>query len=659
MNACARAVVAAAMLASTIGRTAKAEDPWTVYVVNATPPVESAIKRLITRWRSGPVGALSSVSSLDTTTFCARLKESSLALYVASASVYKGCYSDVSLLSAFDFPYSTRDWRTKISIADGPVGAAYAEGLGKTGVRVMAFWSGEPSVIVSSAPIKELKDFKGMSLYVPQSFSSQIFASTSGAKGIPSPALDRFKLLGSPSNLVATQVPLGLYANAPQQTRKSVLISDTSFDPVVVATPEKAWESLPPVKQGQLEGVMREVTEVQRSDARDFEDANILTLQKRGTAFSELSREELAIFKLQPQELILNKAAATFSGALDEVRQASLAQAGGHDQSTYAHVFFVTNRGLSDKFRSPTTSKALTYGQADVELAYTTPNFVANTANGVIRFLSSGGEPVKIDWSKVSGSPFDDSLFAVKHQLPSTAPLIFVHGFANNFNDALQGAAWIAWNSKRPVIVFSWASEGHVTPAAYHADQKAADKAQDGLAQFLKQVANGANGQTDVDIVVHSMGARVLLGALDKLATNSTQAKQPRFRQLLLVAPDVAQTQLHGDWPKLYSYFERVGTLYSSDHDRALIISRKVMNERNEPRAGLAPPHEIEENMESVFVGHDEFSATGHSYLTANGPPATDIMELLRYATQAIDRTGIEAAPNEAGYYILRSVKIP
>lgn len=659
MNTCIGKLVLATMITSSLGSGARAEESWRVYVVNPTQPVTTAIKRIITRWSSGAAGAQSSVSSLDITTFCSRLKESAFALYVASAAVYRGCYSEVPLLGAFDFPYSTSDWRTKISIADGPVGAAYAEGLGKTGVRVMAFWTGDPSVIVSSISIKALKDFKGMSLYVPQSFSSQIFASTTGAKGITSPALDRFKLLSSPSNRVATQVPLGLYVNSPEQPHKSVLVSETSFDPVVVATPEKAWESLPPVKQAQLEGVVREVTDAQRRDASNLAEANIKTLETRGTGVSQLSREDRVIFNQQLRELTVKEAATTFSSASDEVRSASLAQAGGQDQSPYAHVLFVTNRALSDKFSSPTVSKTLNYGEAEVELAYSSPNSVVDTASSIIRYLSSGGGAIQIDWNKVSDSPFDDSLFGVQHKLPSNAPLIFVHGFANNFNDALQGAAWIAWNSKRPVIVFSWPSEGHVTPTAYHDDQKAADKAQDALAQFLRQVANGVNGQTDVDIVVHSMGARVLLGALGKLATNTTPAKQPKFRQLLLVAPDVPQAQLHDEWPKLYNYFERVGTLYSSDHDRALIISRALMNDRNEPRAGFAPPHEIEQNMESVFVGNDEFSATGHSYLTANGPPATDIMELLRYATQAVDRTGIEVAPNQAGYYVLRSVKIP
>ncbi|MGF6382082.1 alpha/beta fold hydrolase [Paraburkholderia atlantica] len=659
MNTCVRKIVLVAVLVSPFRTGASAEEPWKVYVANPTPPVENAIKRVITRWSSGPDAAQSQAFSVDTVAFCSHLKESALALYVASATTYKGCYSDVQLLGAFDFPYSTRDWRTKISIADGPIGVAYAEGLGKTGVRVMAFWTGDPSVVVSTAPIRGLKDFKGMSLYSPQSFSSQIFALTTGAKGVPSPEPDRFKLLSESSKLVATQVPLDLYVASPEQFHKSVLISDTSLDPIVVATPEKAWESLAPVKQGQLEGVMREVTEAQRRDAGHFADTNILKLEKRGAEVSELSREELAILNEQPQELTQKKAAATFSGASDEVRQASLAQAGGQDQSPYAHVLFVTNRNLNDKFSSPTMSKTLSYGEADVKLVYSSPNFIANAANGIIRFMTGDGGAVKIDWSKVSGTPFDNSLFGVKHQLPSTAPLIFIHGFANDFNDALQGAAWIAWNSKRPVVVFSWPSKGQVTPTAYQDDQKNADKAQDALAQFLRQAANGLSGQTDVDIVVHSMGARVLLGALDKLAANSTLLKQPKFRQLLLVAPDVPQAQLHDDWPKLFSYFERVGTLYSSDHDRALIISRALMNDRNEPRAGFAPPHEIEKNMESVFIGKDEFSSTGHSYLTANGPPATDIMELLRYATQAIDRTGIEVAPNKAGYYVLRSVKIP
>jgi esterase/lipase superfamily enzyme/TRAP-type C4-dicarboxylate transport system substrate-binding protein len=660
MHAHVRAIVLTAVLTSCVANCATAEEAWSVYVVNPTVPVQDAVKSVVKHWDVVPGGAQPIVASVDTATFCSHLKESATSLYVASATDYKHCYPDVPIFGAFDFPYPTRDWRSKIGIADGPVGAAYAQGAAAIGVRVMAYWSGDQNVIVSGAPIKGLEDFKGMKLYVPENFSSQIFASSTGGKAVQSTEGDRFKLLSSPSKSAATQISLDRYTSSIDQLHKNVLISDTSFDPVVVAAPEKAWESLSAVKQGQLEGVMREVTEAERRDALKLASINIKILKKSGKSVSELPKADLLTsVRKEFLQATSGEATTVFGSASEEVKQASLAQATGQDQSPYAHVLFVTNRDPANRFSSPTMAKNLSYGEADVELAYASPNPVVEDANRIIRFLPGGGDAVKIDWAKVSGTPFDDKLLTVPHNAPSKAPLIFVHGFANDFDDALRGAAWIAWNSRRPVIVFSWPSNGRVSINAYRDDQRIADSTEEMLAQFLNQLGKGIDGQTDVDIVVHSMGARLLLGALDKLAANGTPLEKPKFRQLLLVAPDVTQAQLHQDWPKLETYFEQVGTLYSSDHDRALIISKAFLNAGSQPRAGLSPPYEVEQNMDSVFVGDDEFSATGHSYLTTNGPPATDIMELLRYATKATDRSDCEAAPDGAGYYVLRSVDIP
>jgi hypothetical protein len=112
----------------------------------AVPAISDRIGRK--HWGVAPNGAQPNVASVDTATFCSRLKESAASLYVASATDYKHCYSDVPILGAFDFPYPTRDWRSKIGIADGPVGAAYAQGAAAIGVRVMAYWSGDQNVIV-------------------------------------------------------------------------------------------------------------------------------------------------------------------------------------------------------------------------------------------------------------------------------------------------------------------------------------------------------------------------------------------------------------------------------------------------------------------------------------------------------------------------------
>ncbi|MFM0716705.1 alpha/beta hydrolase [Paraburkholderia strydomiana] len=659
MNIYARVTVLVAILARCIGNEAAAQEAWSIYAVRPTTPVTKAINNIAARWGAVPKTHRWTIASIDVATFCARLRESDFALYVATADDYRQCYPEVPISGAFDFPYSTNSWSSKIKIADGPVGTAYVEGLNRLGIHVMAFWTGDTSIIVSSARIERMSDFKGLAVHVPESFSSQIFVSENGGKAVPSAESTRLNLLNSPSTPVAVQVPLDRYVLSDHIMHKNVLLSGSTFNPVVVATPEKAWDSLPAVRRSQLEGLIRDVTEAERNDALELANHDIQQLKQQGKNIAELSAAELAAFNQKArQQASVSKAVQAFANASQDVRQASVAQATGTNSSPYAHVLFVTNRNFDDRFSTSAAGKNLSYGAADVELAYASPNPVVEGANRLIRYLTSGGG-VRVDWKNVSSTPISDSFFNVATQVPTKAPLVFVHGFANDFKDALQGAAWIEWNSKRPVIVFSWPSIGHVTVDAYHKDQHTADNSEDMLAQFLGQLRKGDDKETDIDIVVHSMGARLLLGALEKIESSDAKAKPPKFRQLLLVAPDVPQAQLHREWPELHKYFKNVGTLYSSDHDRALILSKKFLNVRAVPRAGLAPPVEVEQKIESVFVGDDEFSVTGHSYLTANGPAATDIMELLRYATKAEDRTGCTSLPDGGGYYVLRSVVIP
>lgn len=198
---------------------------------------------------------------------------------------------------------------------------------------------------------------------------------------------------------------------------------------------------------------------------------------------------------------------------------------------------------------------------------------------------------------------------------------IYVHGFAVSFENAVYRAAQISYDLStdgRPfgtAFVFTWPSKGSVLPTAYAYDQDSADGAADHLRQFINIVAE-KTGVSNVHIIAHSMGNRVLMSTLEKISLSGAKA---RINQIILAAPDVDKQQ-----------FEKVArgvgvlakgvTLYASQSDNALVLSRRLRG-GGSPRAGevFNPPGpaivagidtvDISALSTSIFdFGHDKYA---------------------------------------------------
>ena len=95
--------------------------------------------------------------------------------------------------------------------------------------------------------------------------------------------------------------------------------------------------------------------------------------------------------------------------------------------------------------------------------------------------------------------------------------LVFVHGFNVSFDEALQRAAQLRrdLNYDSALFVFSWPSRGSMW--RYGTDLDSAAAAAKSLAEFLAAVEH-ATGAEKIHLVAHSMGNRVLLPALKRIA---------------------------------------------------------------------------------------------------------------------------------------------
>src|SRR4051812_19770388 len=110
--------------------------------------------------------------------------------------------------------------------------------------------------------------------------------------------------------------------------------------------------------------------------------------------------------------------------------------------------------------------------------------------------------------------------------------LVFIHGFANRFEDAIKRAAfnreWLAaGGADTDVIAFTWPSAGdliaappHTAPDAYLADQARAGRSAFHIAHFLTtldHIRAGyrlANPTGRIVLLVHSMGHYALQAAI-------------------------------------------------------------------------------------------------------------------------------------------------
>lgn len=209
---------------------------------------------------------------------------------------------------------------------------------------------------------------------------------------------------------------------------------------------------------------------------------------------------------------------------------------------------------------------------------------------------------------------------------------VFVHGFANTFEDAAMRTAQIKYDLAYDgaAILFSWPSLGSSKPLAYTTDENNAEWATLHFRDFLLEVAQNS-GAASISVVAHSMGNRVLARAFQQLPPT----QQPRFDQVLLTAPDI-DVGIFQDLAAAIRAPASHVTLYVSKNDEALKLSKKVHGYRRAGDSTNGPL--IVDGMDTVDVSSVDTSFLGHSYIAENRTVLSDVFCLMRGAAQAARR---------------------
>jgi len=174
--------------------------------------------------------------------------------------------------------------------------------------------------------------------------------------------------------------------------------------------------------------------------------------------------------------------------------------------------------------------------------------------------------------------------------------LIFIHGFANAFDDAIKRAAfncnWLQASGNAgadtTILAFTWPSSGALVAAPPHflADDYRADQAQAGksalhLAFFLNYVDNlrrRLKANTKVFLLAHSMGNYALQGAIQWWFANRGSAEIIFDEVILAAADEIFDTFKRpngGRMSDLPQLANRI-SIYHSRKDVAMYLSSTV-----------------------------------------------------------------------------------
>jgi esterase/lipase superfamily enzyme len=229
--------------------------------------------------------------------------------------------------------------------------------------------------------------------------------------------------------------------------------------------------------------------------------------------------------------------------------------------------------------------------------------------------------------------------------------LVFVHGYYTGFADAALRTAQMAHDLKFPGMAFFYSWPSANTALGYWQDEEASQLSEGVFEQLLGELSQLP--VTDIYIVAHSMGNRIVTSALRSRVEKKEETKH--IRELLLAAPDInAELFRTTIAPKLAAMQGMQTTIYASSSDLALKASKVVHGFTR-----------IGDTIGGVFVypGFDTIDASGastmtraygHSYLMDSSSVLKDIQAIIQEKLAAKQRGLPEMGTSPNQYWQLK-----
>lgn len=239
---------------------------------------------------------------------------------------------------------------------------------------------------------------------------------------------------------------------------------------------------------------------------------------------------------------------------------------------------------------------------------------------------------------------FDEVRSVVKERKISSA-LLYIHGYNVSFHDCVLRSAQLAVDLEHDGIAaaFTWPSRAKVR--SYIKDKTAVEQSEQPLAEFINGLAT-RTGLGAVHIIAHSMGNAGLIRAMGQVAPVLRNAGI-QLGQVILAAPDVDAVTFKS-LATVYPEISARTTMYASDRDRALRVSRWIQDDR----AGFVPPVTTVDGIDTVHVSHLDVTSMfdlGHGVYAQSKELLADINSLLTRGDEPARRFGIRASQDPTG----------
>lgn len=241
---------------------------------------------------------------------------------------------------------------------------------------------------------------------------------------------------------------------------------------------------------------------------------------------------------------------------------------------------------------------------------------------------------------------FEDVAARVKSSDRKSA-FVFVHGYNVAFVDAVRRTAQMTYDlgfGGAPVL-YSWPSQASY--ASYKVDETNAEWARLDFKNFLKDFV-AQSGAEHIYLIAHSMGTRVLTGALKELVLEDPSIRD-KFDEIILAAPDIdADTFKRDIAPKILAG-EGKTTLYASSGDYALLASKTFAGY---PRAGdTADGVIIAPGVDTIDASAIRTDFVGHGYYGDSDTVLGDLRDLILEGKRPDKRSRLAPVTTDSGRY--------
>lgn len=252
---------------------------------------------------------------------------------------------------------------------------------------------------------------------------------------------------------------------------------------------------------------------------------------------------------------------------------------------------------------------------------------------------------LSVDGSPSAGlSGLASTMADLLRRAPEPEILIFIHGYNVSFADAVCRTAQIAYDLdfKGVPLLYSWASEG--AALRYPVDGENAELSREHFTDLLRVLSTEVGGAR-VHVIAHSMGNRILTGAL---ADPAVADGPGRLGQVVFAAPDV-DADVFAQRAKRFAGRAERCTLYVSDRDQPLNLSRRLARY---PRAGQAGDGVlVVDGVDTVDASALDTGLVSHSYVLEHRSVLSDVYSLLRHGHPPNERFGLRPFVSPTGTY--------